>query len=71
MTRIKLLADTTIGLVDYSKNDVLDVAGVTAEKLIKRKAAELADDDLGVITDSPVVNNYRSDQPLEEVEDGD
>ena len=36
MTKIKLLEDLTIGLVDYSKGDVLDVAGVTADKLINR-----------------------------------
>lgn len=71
MTKIKLLEDLTIGLVDYSKGDVLDVAGVTADKLINRKKAEVANSDLVVETDDPLVNNYRADQPLEDNNDGD
>ncbi len=71
MTKIKLLEDLTIGLVDYSKGDVLDVAGVTADKLINRKKAEAANSDLVVETDDPLVNNYRADQPLEDNNDGD
>ena len=71
MTKIKILEDLTIGLVDYSKGDVLDVAGVTADKLINRKKAEVANSDLVVETDDPLVNNYRADQPLEDNNDGD
>ena len=71
MTKIKLLEDLTIGLVDYSKGDVLDVAGVTADKLINRKKAEVANSDLVVETDDPLVNNYRADQPLEDNNDDD
>ena len=71
MTKIRLLEDTQIGAVEYLKGDVLDVAGVTADKLIDRKKAEAADSDLVVETDDPIVNNYRADQPLEDNNDGD
>ena len=71
MTKIRLLEDTQIGAVEYLKGDVLDVAGVTADKLIDRKKAEAADSDLVVETDDPLVNNYRADQPLEDNNDGD
>lgn len=70
MTKIRLLSDSTIGLVDYSKGDVIDVAGVTADKLIDRERAELImDEDVIPPTDDPLMNNYRSDQPLEDPDD--
>ena len=71
MTKIRLLEDTQIGAVEYLKGDVLDVAGVTADKLINRKKAEVANSDLVVETDDPLVNNYRADQPLEDNNDDD
>lgn len=71
MTKIRLLEDTQIGAVEYLKGDVLDVAGVTADKLIDRKKAEAADSDLVVETEDPLVNNYRADQPLEDNNDDD
>jgi len=70
MTKIRLLSDSTIGLVDYSKGDVIDVAGVTADKLIDRERAELImDEEIIPPADDPIVNNYRSDQPLEDPDD--
>jgi hypothetical protein len=70
MTKIRLLSDSTIGLVDYSKGDVIDVAGVTADKLIDRERAELVmDEDIIPPADDPIVNNYRADQPLEDPDD--
>jgi len=70
MTKIRLLSDSTIGLVDYSKGDIIDVAGVTADKLIDRERAVLImDEDVIPPTDDPLMNNYRSDQPLEDPDD--
>ena len=70
MTKIRSLSDSTIGLVDYSKGDVIDVAGVTADKLIDRERAELVmDEDIIPPADDPIVNNYRADQPLEDPDD--
>jgi len=71
MTKIRLLEDTQIGAVEYLKGDVLDVAGVTADKLIDRKKAEAADSDIVVETEDPLMNNYRADQPLEDNNDDD
>ena len=71
MTKVKLLKDNTIAGVDYAKGDVLDLAHVTAEKLVNRDQAEYPITMDDVIIDDPLVTNYSADQPLEVNDDGD
>ena len=71
MTKVKLLKDNTIAGVDYAQGDVLDLAHVTAEKLVNRKQAEYPSAIDEIVIDDPLVTNYSSDQPLEVNDDGD
>jgi len=70
MSKVKLTSAVEITGVEYEAGDILDLATVTADKLVQNeKAKYVGSDEVVDIPKDSFVENYSPDQPLEDHND--